>query len=118
MGSPFTQERKHTLGEVDFLVAPTGSKLGPESSALACALSSSPWGWRRLAVDEIEGKPSAFLESETYHRPMEKSERWGKGGIRDRIPSNITSDHQKGGDGFFLTEAVYIRTSLYQQNQC
>ena len=54
MGSPFTQERKHTLGKVDFLLAPTGSKLSLESSALVCALSSSPWGWRRLAVDEYQ----------------------------------------------------------------
>lgn len=83
MGSPFTQERKHTLGEVDFLLAPTGSKLNPENSALVCALSSSPWGWCIWLWMNIKGKPSSVLESETYHRPMEKSERWEKGGIRD-----------------------------------
>lgn len=36
-----------------------------------------------------------------------KNQRDGeKGGFGTVIPSNITADNQKGGDGFFLTEPV------------
>lgn len=88
MASLFTQERERTLGEAALLVARIGSRRSQQSSSLVCLSALHHGGGAVRLWTNMEAKPSLVLESETNHRPMEKSDRWGKRGFGAVIPSN------------------------------